>query len=164
MKLLPMVLVVSAFVSAGCRSDPRDAAFPSVDQKLRSLGLNLTFDLVDGGYTVHATEADDDAILKAVGSLKELQQGTSITELDYERRFTFFLGGTAITDKAIAEILTLQVAQVRLNDTNVTAQSLTLLQDAPHLRVLVVGNGQFSGQQLQEFSKARPEIVVMDAE
>lgn len=159
-----VLLTFISFVVAGCTSDPRDPAFPSVDANVQALGLRLSFDLVDGGYTVFAVDANDETIAKAVAQLRKLRQGTSLTELDYERRFSFFLGGTAITDKAIEGILSLEVTQVRLNGTKVTPESLRLLQQEEHLKVLVIGKDQFSKDELQSFTESRPNVVVMYAE
>ena len=159
--------ILNAFVTfcvislVSCTSNPRDPAFASVDAKVQDLGMRLSFDLVDGGYTVFATEANDETIARAVGHLKDLRQGMSLTELDYERRFSFFLSGSPITDKAVDDILTLQVTQVRLNGTNVTSKSLQLLQDNEYLRVLVIGEKQFSEDEVKSFSVSRPSVVIL---
>jgi hypothetical protein len=164
MRTLFVTVAVCAFVASGCSSNSPDPSFTSVEASVHDLGLRLGYDLVDGGYTVYAKEADDQVISKAVEHLKELGQGKSITELDHERRFSFFLSSTSITDDAIRDILALQVTQVRLNDTKVTEESLIILQNAPHLRVLVVGANQFSDEDLHKFSSARPEVVIMNPE
>ena len=125
MRLFHM-LIVFGIAGAGCANDPADPAgpeFASVDPKIESLGLRLSFDLVDGHYTVFADNANDKIIKEAVGYLKMLPQGTSMAELDYDRRFSFFLSNTEISDEAIKDILTLEVTQLRLDGTKVTRGS-----------------------------------------
>lgn len=162
MKLTNRTFILSfLYLIVGCSSGSwRDPAFDAVSKEVESLGLSLSFDNVDGGFTVYAKEADDESIKKAVRHLNTLWQGKAITEFDYERRFTFLLSGTDISDNAIDEILNLQVTRVRIDGTGVTSASLKQLSNAPYLRILEVGANQFTQMQIDEFINSQPNVVV----
>ncbi|MFO1042607.1 MAG: hypothetical protein U0941_12515 [Planctomycetaceae bacterium] len=154
------VIAVFSILAPGCTTEPIDPAFASVDAEIHSLGMRLSFDQVDGGYTVYAGNANDATIKKAVGHLKKLRQGKTIAMVDDDRRFSFFLSNTEITDKAIKDILTLEVTQVRIDGTKVTKDCLQLLREEQHLRDVFVGKDQFSKEVLRGFIDSRPNTTI----
>ena len=79
---------------------------------------------------------------------------------DDDRRFSFFLSNTEITDKAIKDILTLEVTQVRIDGTKVTKDCLQLLREEEHLRDVFVGKAQFSKDVLRGFIDSRPNTTI----